>query len=317
MTAYSPYRLDRERPAQRAGTSFPCDLRVQGVTKRYGDFSLRDVALDVPRGSVVGLVGRNGAGKTTLMKVILGAALPDAGRIELFGHDVASLGNQELIRLRERVAYVNATVSYPSGMRVWEVSRMYELAYPRFDRSAYDRLCAVMELDVPRHKVSDLSRGMGMKLQLACALATGADLLVLDEPTAGLDPIVREELLDVLRSWMEDEARSMFVSSHITSDLEHLADYLVMIEQGAVALACECDTIRDVMGVANLRSHELQQVLDDGFLGDGQARVLRRDLSCLLLVPQRAAFMRAYPDFACDRATIDDVMAFIVKGEVR
>ena len=296
----------------------PCDLRVRGARKAYDDVTaLSDVTLDVPRGSVVGLIGRNGAGKTTLMKAILGATLLDGGSIELFGQDVDALSSTELAHLRERVAYVSATIAYPAGMRTTNVATMYQLAYPSFDLREYERLCSVMGLDAPNRKVSELSRGMGMKLQLACALATGADLLILDEPTAGLDPVVREEVLDVLRNWMEGDSHSMLISSHITSDLEHLADYLVMIEEGAVVLQCESDTVGEVMGIANLRSEELDRVLADGFLAGSPIRVLRRDLSWWLLVPDRAAFLRAYPGYVCERPTIDDVMTIIVKGELR
>lgn len=316
MTTFYLNGIASQAPGATTLDTGPCDLRLTGIAKRYEDFSLEDVALDVPRGSVVGLVGRNGAGKTTLMKVVLGATLPEAGRIELFGQDVSALGSQELARLRMRVGYVSATVAYPSGMRASEVVRLYELAYPAFSRAEFERLCALMGLDSPRRKVSELSRGMGMKLQLACALATGADLLLLDEPTAGLDPIVREEVLDVLRGWMEDERHSMLVSSHITSDLEHIADYLVMIEQGRVVLACERDIISDIMGVAHLRSSELERVREAWPFGEVRMRVIDQGLHTSLLVPNRRVFREKFDDFACDRASIDDVMTFIVKGEV-
>ena len=293
-----------------------CDLHVTNVTKHYGDFSLADVTLDVPRGSIVGLVGRNGAGKTTLMKIILGATLADNGHVELFGKDCAALDVTDLAHLRERVGYVGATVAYPAGMRVSDVVRMYELAYPAFDRAGCDSLLSSLSVDAPHKRVSELSRGMGMKLQLACVLASGAELLLLDEPTSGLDPIVREEVLDILRTWMEDEGHSMLVSSHITSDLEHLADYLVMIEQGQVVLACERDLISDLMGVAQLRADELERVRAEWPFGQVQLRVIDRGLYKSLLVPSRTTFHELFPAYACDRASIDDVMSFIVKGKV-
>lgn len=294
----------------------PCNLRVKGVTKHYDGFALQDVTLDVPCGSVVGLVGRNGAGKTTLMKTILGATLPDGGHIELFGKDCSALTDAELAHLRERMGYVGTTIAYPAGMTTSDVLHMYELAYPDFDRTRCQELCADMGLDAQRRKISELSRGMGMKLQLACALASGADLLLLDEPTSGLDPIVREEVLDILRAWMEDEGHSMLVSSHITSDLEHLADYLVMVEEGQVVLACERDLVSDFMGIAQLRADELEQVRAAWPFGQAQMRVIDHGLYKSLLVPSRTSFHEAFPDYACDRASIDDVMNIIVKGKV-
>lgn len=318
-------------PLARAGAADgPCDLAAVGVTKHYPDFSLQGVTLGVPRGSVMGLVGQNGAGKTTLMRALLGTVRLDGGHVELFGQDTSRLSDGARAALRSRVGFVSAVCSYPPTMTVQQVARMHDLAFPRFDYRLFDELCDRLGL-VPgasgptahrplsaRKAVRDLSRGMGMKLQLACALATGVDVLVMDEPTAGLDPIVREEVLDVIRAWMEPGDRSALISSHITTDLERVADYVALIDGGRLVLSCERDRIDDEMGVARLRSVELERVLDDGrVVARGEARVLRRDLSLELLVPDRAAFLAAYPDYVCDRATIDDVMALVVKGEVR
>ena len=297
-------------------TNDPCDLRIKGVTKRYEGFTLDGVSLDVPRGSVVGLIGQNGAGKTTLMKAVLGTIHMNGGTVELFGRDLASLTDAELITLRGRVGFVSAVTAFPGVMTVSEIARMYRMAFPAFDQAAYESLATRIGL-LPQNagkKVKDLSRGMGMKLQLVCTLASGADLVIMDEPTAGLDPIVREEVLDIVRAWMEDEAHSALISSHITTDLEKLADYLVFIDNGRVILSCERDAV-DQMGVAHLRTSELEHVLAD--VVPGSLRVLRQDLSWAMLVPDRAAFSRAYPNYVCDRASIDDVMVLLVKGEVR
>lgn len=292
------------------------DLRIKGVRKSYGDFSLRDVSFDVPAGAIVGLIGQNGAGKTTIMKAVLGSIALDGGSIELFGKDPATLNEQELAALKARVGYVSAVTAYPTMMTVRQIERFYELAYPAFDRALFDEMCAKLSLDAFDKPVKDLSRGMGMKAQLACVIASGAELLVLDEPTAGLDPIVREEVLDVLRSWMNAEGRSILISSHITSDLEHLADYIVLIDNGAILLDCTSDEIAE-KGVASLRAGELEQLLADGAYAPGTLRVLKRELSYAVLVPDRRCFAQAYPEFAIDPAGIDDIMALLVKGEVR
>lgn len=294
----------------------PCDLRVVDVQKHYNGFRLGPVSLDIPRDSVVGLIGQNGAGKTTLMKGILGTIHLDGGNIELFGQNTSTLADVALASLKERVGFVSAVTSYPVNMTVRDVARTYELAFPRFSRAEFERLATSMELlpSAAGKRVHDLSRGMGMKLQLACVLATGADLLILDEPTAGLDPIVREEVLDLLRTWMEGGNRSILISSHITSDLSNLADYLAFIDDGQLVLNCGRDDV-DAMGVAHLRTAELQAVRAGRVAHDMPA--LRHDLSYDLLVPDRAAFSRAYPDYVCDPASIDDVMVLLVKGEVR
>lgn len=292
------------------------DLRVVDLQKHFEGFDLGPVSLEVPRGSVVGLIGQNGAGKTTLMKIILGMLRADAGHVELFGKDRAKVSSAELPALKARMGYVASETAYPLTMTIAEVARMYALSYPAFDMRAFQSLCHELELGDDARKAKDLSRGMGMKLQLACVLASGASMLVLDEPTAGLDPIVRLEMLDVLREWMKTDDRSILVSSHITSDLEHLADYLVMVHKGKVTLACSQDEVA-AFGVARLRSSELDRVLQDHAYEPGSLRILARDLSHEVLVPDRAAFVQRYPDYVCDSASIDDVMAFVAKGEVR
>ena len=308
----------------------PCDLRVVDVQQHYDGFRLGPVSLDIPRDSVVGLIGQNGAGKTTLMKGILGTIHLDGGNIELFGQNTSTLTDVALASLKERVGFVSAVTSYPVNMTVRDVARTYELAFPRFSRAEFERLATSMELlpSAAGKRVHDLSRGMGMKLQLACVLATGAGLLIMDEPTAGLDPIVREEVLDllrtwmeggnrsilILRTWMEGGNRSILISSHITSDLSNLADYLAFIDDGQLVLNCGRDDV-DAMGVAHLRTAELQAVRAGRVAHDMPA--LRHDLSYDLLVPDRAAFSRAYPNYVCDPASIDDVMVLLVKGEVR
>lgn len=295
-----------------------CDLRVLDITKHYDGFSLQEVSLEVPRGSVVGLIGRNGAGKTTLMRAIMGALRLDGGRVELFGSDTTELSDAGLASLKQRIGFVSAVCAYPQSMTVADVAHMYQLAYQHFDRNRFDELARIMQLlpEASDRHVKDLSRGMGMKLQLCCALAAGVDLLVMDEPTAGLDPIVREEVLDVIRRWMEGETHSALISSHITSDLEHIADYLVMLEGGRVVLSCERDLISEEMGVAQLRAAELERVREAWPFGQTRMYVIDRGLYKSLLVPDRAEFAATFPGFVCDRATIDDVMNFIVKGEV-
>lgn len=285
-------------------TDTPFDLQLIDVSKRFDGFDVSHVTLEVPRGCVVGLVGRNGAGKTTLMRMALGSLAADSGRIER----AAKLGA------------VSAVCPYPSEMTVPDVERMHRLAFPAFDRALFEKTCAALDLPLDgKRTIKELSRGMGMKLQLAAAIASGATCLVMDEPTAGLDPIVRDDVLDLLRRWMEPGDRSLLISSHITGDLERICDRIAIIDSGRMLLTCDIDEIEGHMGVARLRTAELEEVLDGerAWSGDGRARVLRGDLSWTILVDDRSTFAREYPNLVCDRATIDDVMTLLVKGEVR
>ena len=289
-------------------------LRTSGLTKGYGDFTLNDVSIEVPAQTVVGLIGQNGAGKTTLMKLILGATHTDAGTIELYGHDMTSARGGEISAAKAHMAFVSSVCPYPIRFSVRDVTKLYELVYPKFDRAAFDSLCRRLGFSATK-SVGELSRGMGMKLQLACAMASGAELLLLDEPTAGLDPIVRDETLGVLGEWMTEGERSILISSHITTDLEKIADSLVLLHEGRVMLSCARDVF-DAMGVARLREAELTAVSEDGFIAPKDMHVRKRDFSYELLVPDRAEFMRAYPDLVCDPVSIDELMGLLLKGRV-
>ncbi|WP_077597719.1 ABC transporter ATP-binding protein [Olsenella urininfantis] len=304
----------------------PSDLRVRGLAKSFDGFALKDVSFGVPRGSVVGLVGQNGAGKTTIMRGILGELAFDGGEVELFGQRLSGLDDAALRAVKSRVGFVSSVCAYPGEMSVAQVATMHYLAYPQFDHQLFEELAERMGLlphdprphlsHAARKLVKDLSRGMGMKLQLACALACGASLLVMDEPTAGLDPIVREEVLDIIREYLEPGDKSVLISSHITSDLEHLADYVMMVDAGELLFSCEVSRIEDEMGLAQLRAAELEQVLRADERGFGPLRALRRSGVTALLVADRHAFGRQFPDYVCDPADIDDVMTLMVKGEV-
>ena len=261
------------------------------------------------------------------MRLALGTARPDRGSVALFGQDVTAAGQEAHARARMRTATVASVCPYPGYLTIGEVATVYALSYPTFDHAAFEALLDRMDImhqPEGAHRpvsaglrVGDLSRGQGMKLQLAVCLATGADLLVLDEPTAGLDPIVRDELLQMLREHMAAHPDcSVLVSSHITGDLDRLADYIVIVDEGQVVLSAEKDELTEVMGVARLLPAQLERVLDEGIVPRGELRVREDGLAGAseVLVSDRAAFVRAYPDMVCDRAAIEDVMRLVVLG---
>lgn len=212
------------------------NLRVNGACKTYGDFSLKQVSLEVPAGTILGLIGQNGAGKTTLMKAILGSIALEGGSVELFGRNPAELPEKELVALKARVGYVSAVTAFPQLVTAREVSRFYELSYPGFDRARFDEMCGKLSFDALDKPIKELSRGMGMKVQLACVLASGADLLILDEPTAGLDPAGRRSILNMIRNLHAAGGLTVIMVSHSMDDISTLATRLVVMSRGEMVL---------------------------------------------------------------------------------
>ena len=293
-------------------------LEASELTKTYGGFKLGGVSLAVEPGTIVGLVGTNGAGKTTLIKSLLGLVRPDGGQAKLFGRPMWENGNQraaaqEAAQVKERVGVVFDGVSFPGELRVRDVARVMPAVYRAWDATLFGSYLERFGLD-GRKRVKELSRGMGMKLMLACALSHAADLLILDEATAGLDPMAREEILGILRDFMVGGAgRGILLATHITSDLEHIADYVVCLDAGKLAFSLEKDAISDMAGIARCRTSEFEQVLDAG--GFEGARFVRNSLNIDVLVPDRRAFARAFPHIALDKADIESYMSLTLKGE--
>jgi len=204
-------------------------LSLRGVTKHFPAFTLKDVSFDLPEGFVMGLVGRNGAGKTTIIKAILNMISLNGGSITAFGQD-------HLLAEREIKARLGVVMDYTFYVETWTldaVERAVAPFYPTWEKETYRKLLRKFSLN-PISKVRELSRGMKMKLTTAVALSHGADLLIFDEPTSGLDPVARDELLEILRDYMSGGNRGILFSTHITSDLEKIADYITFIDDGKI-----------------------------------------------------------------------------------
>ena len=326
----------RERAASRPGPSAqqsgPPDrpaplVEARGLAKRFGDFALGGVSFTVAPGRVVGFVGRNGAGKSTTIKALLGLVRLDGGEARVLGVPCGELSRTSAgAAAKERVGVVLDTNAIPGHLRVNQVGTLMRHAFDSWDEGAYEGCLRSFGLTEPRKLVKDLSRGMGMKLQLACALAHHPRLLVLDEATAGIDPMARDEVLDILRAFVNEEdadgnlTNGILLSSHITSDLDKIADTILCIDDGRVVFDVGRDEVTDQMGIARCRSADVGRVAagvggsaDTG--AGGRPRALRHDYGVDVLVPDRRAFAEACPDVPCDRMTIEDYMAFMLKGE--
>ena len=289
-------------------------LNIRNLSKHYDGFDLRDAALRVPSGSVVGFVGSNGAGKTTTIKSILGLNRPDSGQIALFGEEIIGAPSKRLAELKQRIGVVFDTCSFPEELTVEAVGKLMSVSYRAWDAAGFRE--RIEQFALPSNKtVKDLSRGMSMKLSLACALSHDADLLILDEATAGLDPMARDEALDTLRAFMTDERHGILMSSHITSDLEKIADYIVCIDEGRIVFSIEKDAIVHQAGIAQCRASEFAAIADSGLYAPGCLLYIRNAYGTSVLVPDRFVFAENFRGIAVERADIDAYMSLMLKGE--
>ena len=294
-------------------------LEARGLIKRYDGFALQNVSFAVEPGQIVGFIGQNGAGKSTTIKALLGLIALDAGEARVLGVSPRELSASSAA-VKERIGVVFDTVSMPPHMKVREVGKLMSRAYATWDASAFERLLIQFKLDGDK-AIKELSRGMGMKLGLACALAHDPQVLILDEATAGLDPMARDEVLDMLREFVAvedasgDPCHAILMSSHITSDLDKIADEVVCIDEGRIVFSCAKDEICDLMGVARCRAAEVELLLASPS-APAELRVLHHDYGVDVLVPDRFEFARAFPEIPCDRVSIDDYMALMLKGSV-
>jgi len=282
-------------------------IEIKGLCKSYGDFSLQNINLTLPGGSILGLIGENGAGKTTTIKCILNLIRRDAGEITLLGYD--NVREERLAKAD--VGIVLDECFFHDTLRPRDVGRVLAPSYKTWDGDLFRSYLDKFQL--PEKKlIKEFSRGMKMKLSLSAALAHHPKLLILDEATAGLDPVVRDEILDEFLGFLCDEDHAILMSSHIISDLEKVADYIAYLHQGKLVLSDAKDNILDSYGRVGCTAAQLESI-DPGDL----LRVRRSSFGCEALVKDRSAFSRKYPMLLVERTTLEDIMLFVGKGEVK
>ncbi len=279
-------------------------IEIQGLTKSYGDFALQDINLTLPGGAIMGLIGENGAGKTTLIKCILNLVRRDKGSITLMGMDNLRQERQA----KEEIGVVLDECFFHDNLRPRDVGAILAPVYrENWDAGLYGDYLDKFQL--PQNKlIKEFSRGMKMKLSLAAALAHRPKLLLLDEATAGLDPVVRDEILDEFLTFICDEEHSILISSHIISDLEKAADYITYLHGGRVVLSDAKDTILDSYGRVGCTAAQLEDIQKEDLV-----RVRRGTFGCEALVSDRAAFHRKYPGLLVEPIALEDLMLFIGK----
>ena len=280
-------------------------IEVENLNKTYPGFSLKDVSFKVPGGCIMGLIGENGAGKSTTIKAILDQIHTDGGKIRVLGKDVRKKGKE----IREDIGVVLDGASFHETLRAREIGKFMGKIYQNWDEKYYQRL--LKTFDVPGNKpIKNFSTGMKMKLMIVAAMAHHPNLLILDEATSGLDPVVRDEILDMFQEFIQDEEHSVLISSHITSDLEKVADYITFIHKGEIFLSEEKDRIMEEYGIVRCRPEDVDVIDEKMIVG-----ISRGTYSCDVLVNQREKLKQQHPDFMINRIKLEDVLLFKVKGD--
>lgn len=282
-------------------------LELENISKTFSksNFKLDNLTFSLPYGSILGFVGENGAGKTTTIGCILNTIRKDSGIVKLFGQEM----QDEDTALRERIGVVYDGDNFPGFWTAKQLSQVMSGFYSRWDHALFQKY--LQDFGLPEtQKIKQFSRGMTMKLAIAAALSHHPQLLILDEATSGLDPIMRDEMLDVFLDFVQEEDHSILLSSHITSDLEKVADHIAIIHNGRLILSASKDDL--IYRYAVLRCKESQfQTLDP-------ADVIvyrKRDFQIDVLVTDGKAVEKKYKDIVIDHVSIDEIMLLLVKGE--
>ncbi|WP_042196838.1 ABC transporter ATP-binding protein [Paenibacillus camerounensis] len=280
-------------------------IRLEHVHKSYGTFALQDISLGIKEGYITGLIGPNGAGKTTLIQMIMGMVRPDRGDVQLFGGQ----NKEQVPAVKERIGYVSDENIYYEQLTVKQMKKVIAPFYSRWNEDTYVKYQELFRLS-PGKKIRDLSKGMKIKFSLAIALSHSADLLIMDEPTSGLDPVFRRELLDLLTEHIQDEKKSILFSTHNTTDLDRIADYIVFVNDGRIVF----DEMKEALAEKYLLVKGGKELLDRDtrrlFLGIRESAHGFEGL-----MGNRAEGERYFKDTAiCETPTLEEIMYFSVKG---
>lgn len=279
-------------------------LKMENVQKRYGDFSL-DCSIQIEEGYVTGIIGANGAGKSTTFKAILGLIRADGGAIEIFGKDSRKISISD----KQQIGVVLAENTFSDVLTIKDIVPVMNAMYPKFGKDNFIRKCEQYELPLNK-QLKDFSTGMKAKFKLLLAMSHEAKLLILDEPTAGLDAVVRSELLDEMRSYMNEEGRAILVSSHISSDLEGLCDDLYFLQDGKVLFHEDTDVILSDYAILKVSEEEYPKV-DRSHVSYQRKAAYGYEL----LTKEKQFYLDNYPGIVAEKGSIDDVMLMVTKGE--
>lgn len=281
------------------------NIEVRQMTKTYPAFRLDRVDLCVPKGSIVGLIGENGAGKTTLIKGMLGLIHPEEGEVLIFGKDTQT----SMKEIKKDIGVVLDGSFFMELLKVQAIDTVMKGIYDKWDTALFYDYLERFGID-PSKKIKELSKGMQKKLEILTALSHHPKLLILDEPTSGLDPVVRNEILDIFQDFILDEECSILLSTHITSDLEHIADYLAFIDNGHMIFFETRDKVLDSYGILKCDQQQFERLEPSDVI-----RYRKNRYNYEVLVSDRHVIRRTYRDAVIEKTTIENLMLLYIKGE--
>lgn len=279
-------------------------IELKNVKKDYGDFVLDNISFSVPTGSVCGFIGQNGAGKTTTIQIILDAIKRDGGEVYVFGKNI----DDGMSALKEDIGVVFDEMGFHDFLTPKQINTVMKNIYKNWDEDAFFDYLKKFSLPAKK-ECGKFSRGMRMKLQIATAMSHKAKLLIMDEPTSGLDPIVRNEIIQIFREFVIDEEHSILLSSHITSDLEKIADEVVFIDAGKIILSGNKDEIIENHGILRCRKDDVGKI--------SRSLIVDTDVSSMgaeILVNDKKAASKLYPEMVIDDAGLEQIMIHYVNS---
>ncbi len=280
-------------------------LKVENLTKKYDDFLLDKVSFYVPKGNIVGLIGENGAGKSTTINTMLDIIERDSGDIYILDSEKNKVNNE----IREKIGVVFDGNNFPEDLTPQKLNNVLARIYKNWEDKTFFEY--IEKFNLPKtKKIKNFSKGMKMKLSISVALSHNAELLILDEATSGLDPIVRDDILDILLEFVQDENKSILISSHITSDLEKVADYIVFIHKGKVIFEETKDNLIYDYGIMKCKQKDFSSIDKEDII-----RFRKMDYGYEILVKNKNELERKYPNMVMDNIKIEDIMLMYVKGE--
>lgn len=274
-------------------------IEVRNVSRSYPQFALKNISFSVPCGSVVGFIGENGAGKSTTIRAILGLLKKGEGSITVLGENADELSPAT----KEKIGVVFDGLTFPENLNVKQLDKVMRGIYKTWNSEKFFGFMTRFELPLDK-KFKSFSRGMVMRLSIAAALSHDVQLLILDEPTSGLDPVMRSEILDIFLEFMQDETHSILISTHITSDLDHIADYICFIHKGEIVFTEERNQMMERHRILKCTDEQLASIDKSDIIGVRKGRFQNEVLTCAA---------DKYPDIPADAPTIEEIMVFYVK----